>query len=648
MLRIGTAARSPLRPLFHLATTGRRQSLLAVALGGLLSIPAGALPATVPVSTTAGPVVTYPSYPANAPATGPFHVVGNRIENGAGQPFFVHGVDRPSLEWSCSGQAVSGAPGIPASDFSTMHSSWHANAVRISLNQDFWLSSAGMTVAPSSNCPNYISTVKNVVANVEANHMVAILDLHWSDRGNLMGTPGQQQMPDQNSITFWRSVASTFSSNAGVMFELYNEPHDVSWSVWRNGGTVTAPSGSTYQAAGMQQLLDAVRGAGASNVVLAGGLNWAYDLSGVLNGSALSGTNVAYATHPYAFKSGTNPSAWQAAFGQVAESHPVVATEFGDTSSTVTPYDSQILSFFDSHGIGYTGWAWWNGGNNFPSLISNANGQCYLGGCNTKADMTALAAGSERVTVPTLTFASNPPSAPAPPQTPIAHTVTTTPVSISGSVGTTPNWSVAWGGRSISTTPISTGAVIGLHSAGYGAISSGSEPLNGLAPGDTVNFVLGNFTGDPVQVIPFGWARSWTVHFAAAQTVSPGWSSMTWTVPAMSSGLGQIGLQVNNGAGYVAQLELSHVTFSAPAAPAVTWTMPSTGKSITWNFVSPTWNGYQGWSQSWDTPDNSSPTYLTNWGWLWPWVLPSGTHRVILTFFTNGHAASVSSPTFGI
>ena len=34
-----------------------------------------------------------------------------------------------------------------------------------------------------------------------------------------------------------------------ILFELYNEPHDVSWAIWRNGGGV-----SDFVAVGMQAL----------------------------------------------------------------------------------------------------------------------------------------------------------------------------------------------------------------------------------------------------------------------------------------------------------------------------------------------------------------------------------------------------------
>jgi hypothetical protein len=51
----------------------------------------------------------------------------------------------------------------------------------------------------------------------------------------------------------------------------------VSWEVWLSGGD----TGEGWQGVGMQKLYDTVRAAGADNLVIVGGLDWAYDLSGV-------------------------------------------------------------------------------------------------------------------------------------------------------------------------------------------------------------------------------------------------------------------------------------------------------------------------------------------------------------------------------
>ena len=57
-----------------------------------------------------------------------------------------------------------------------------------------------------------------------------------------------------------------------------------------------------YEAVGMQEMLDAVRSTGAKNVVIAGGLAFAYDFDGILEGRQLkdpTGNGVIYANHAY-------------------------------------------------------------------------------------------------------------------------------------------------------------------------------------------------------------------------------------------------------------------------------------------------------------------------------------------------------------
>src|SRR5438067_2300489 len=64
--------------------------------------------------------------------------------------------------------------------------------------------------------------------------------------------------------------------NNGI-FDLYNEPHDISWTCWRNGGS--SCSGAPFSIAGMQTLVTTVRNTGATNILLLGGLAFSNDLS---------------------------------------------------------------------------------------------------------------------------------------------------------------------------------------------------------------------------------------------------------------------------------------------------------------------------------------------------------------------------------
>ena len=95
-----------------------------------------------------------------------------------------------------------------------------------------------------------------------------ILDLHWTHDGTTLAV-GQQPMPNRDhSIEFWQSCATYFKDFPMVIFDIFNEPYpnfqtvwyDDSWQCWKDGGSCP---GIGYQAAGMQDLIFAVRATGA-------------------------------------------------------------------------------------------------------------------------------------------------------------------------------------------------------------------------------------------------------------------------------------------------------------------------------------------------------------------------------------------------
>jgi hypothetical protein len=311
---------------------------------------------------------------------GGYYTNGATVCTAHGIPHLFHGVDRSAFEWDPAGQNVSLA------DFQAM-AGWHANVVRIPMNQDFWLTGAWLhNHLPTGafwslqEAQSYPSTIAQAVQWAEAAGLDVILDLHFSDQGNLgvtevdgsssqdsPGNSAQQQMADVNSVTFWKEVATMFKGDGRVLFELYNEPNGIGWSTWLNGGTEPG-----FPAVGMQQLYDTVRGTGADNVVIAGGLNWAFDLSGV-SASPIRGYNVMYATHTYWMND--TPAEWPTSFGYLAvgDIAPVIVTEFADGVAMCTgAWDTSLIQFADMNKISWTAWAWYPGGCvSFPSLISD-------------------------------------------------------------------------------------------------------------------------------------------------------------------------------------------------------------------------------------------------------------------------------------
>jgi aryl-phospho-beta-D-glucosidase BglC (GH1 family) len=123
-------------------------------------------------------------------------------------------------------------------------------------------------------------------------------------------------MPNtDHSITFWQQAASYFKNDKDVIFDLFNEPYPDrmsgsgnAWKCLRDGGSC---DGINFQVAGMQALLNAVRSAGANNVVMIGGLTWANDLSQWLQYVPNDPQNqIAASAHLYNFNGCNNPNCW--------------------------------------------------------------------------------------------------------------------------------------------------------------------------------------------------------------------------------------------------------------------------------------------------------------------------------------------------
>jgi hypothetical protein len=249
------------------------------------------------------------------------HVEGTRLVTGQGHEVRLQGLNLPSLEWSATGEHLLQSLPVAVTE-------WRANVIRLPLAQDRWF---GKTRSQEDGGKAYRELVDQLVDYCSSHGAYIVVDLHWSDAGVWGRNIQQKKMPDTNSLAFWQDAAKRYANRSAVLFDLYNEPHDVSWQVWRDGGMVTETNrrGETlvYQSPGMQSLLDTVRQTGAKNVVVAGGLDWAYDLTGLLNGFALEekgGRGIIYAAHIYPSKRD-----WNGKVGRAAEKYPVFVGEVG-------------------------------------------------------------------------------------------------------------------------------------------------------------------------------------------------------------------------------------------------------------------------------------------------------------------------------
>jgi hypothetical protein len=292
---------------------------------------------------------------------------------------------------------------------------WNVNAVRVPLNEDCWLGINGVATAYGGT--NYQSAIEGWVNLITQNGMVAIVDLHWTAPGSTLANSQAPMADADHSVTFWSQVGKTFAGNGSVIFDLFNEPFITDWSCWVSGGACATQNGATYTTAGMAALLQAVRNAGAQNVVIMGGLSyssdmsqWATSVNGIpslaapLNGISIA--NVAASWHAYDFNSeqsgcpsqyngysasltcnsGQTTATNTSATSVLAAGFPLIIGEAGisaySTSSAASFSSTQItdiegwfdnlLDWAETEGQSYLAWSW--NTDTTPVLITDYTG----------------------------------------------------------------------------------------------------------------------------------------------------------------------------------------------------------------------------------------------------------------------------------
>jgi hypothetical protein len=276
------------------------------------------------------------------------------------------------------------------------------NTVRFPLNEASWLNytcydsgsgaSAKLYTRASGGAyiPDpgsvYQATVRKAVADATAAGLYVILVDFWGTPNNDTGRPlcpiGQPGFANaDHSLAFWKSVADTFKGNPAVIFELFNEPFGANvyndWVVQTGSNTynpgpdaITLRDGGAYspfltqnntagnamvtvnqtwQVAGMQALLNTVRGEGATNVVLTSPIGWAGEIETWLASRPTDPIGqLGVAWHVYGYRKGQDPP-----LRVLAAGYPILITE---------TYGLEAIGGYKwaaSQGIGYA-WCCWN------------------------------------------------------------------------------------------------------------------------------------------------------------------------------------------------------------------------------------------------------------------------------------------------
>ncbi|OZG71133.1 endoglucanase [Hahella sp. CCB-MM4] len=255
-------------------------------------------------------------------AVPPLSVQGNKVVSG-GQQVSLGG---NSLFWSNNGWGGerfynSGAVGAIRND-------WNASIVRAAMGVD---ENGGYLQDKEGNRNRVITAVDAAIAN----DMYVIIDWH-SHRAH------QYQ---NEAIAFFQDMAHRYGDKNNVIYEIYNEPLDVSWS-----GTIKPYA---------EAVIDAIRQIDPDNLIIVGTRNWSQEVEEA-SWDPIQRNNIAYTLHFYA---GTHKQ-WlrDKAVNAMNNGIALFVTEWGtvDASGDGSVNEGETWAWVDfmrDHGLSHANWA---------------------------------------------------------------------------------------------------------------------------------------------------------------------------------------------------------------------------------------------------------------------------------------------------
>lgn len=256
---------------------------------------------------------------------------------------------------------------------------WGADTVRFQIGQP--------ELDPQSSLytTSFVTQVQAAVAQARTLGLNVILSV--TDAATT-GESSPAALPDAGTTRAWTTLMTIANGDQGILFELFNEPSlsstPTNWVSWQTA---------------YQNLITAIRGTGATNVLLADGLEG--------GGSTFAGApllndslgQTGYAVEPWFFTNYHTTSAYDTAFGNLAATNVVVATawstlnggSYSEYCGPTTPADSQtLLNYLLTKKIGVTGFAFDDPGygatlNVIGTIVQDLNGtpSTFAGGMLT-------------------------------------------------------------------------------------------------------------------------------------------------------------------------------------------------------------------------------------------------------------------------
>ncbi|MBN1699997.1 MAG: cellulase family glycosylhydrolase [Spirochaetales bacterium] len=340
--------------------------------------PPGALPTSTPP----------PGYVSAVSRFGSLQVSGTQLSDQNGNPVRLKGMCSHGLQW------------FPFMKEHTIHNlvyDWNIQVIRPAMyiedykNGDYW---GGYIAQPEYMKNKLIEMIDDAL---DAGIYI-LIDWHiHNDPTNFTS----------ESLAFFEEMAADYGSYPNIIYEICNEPENVSWSTVKSYATVIIP---------------AIRAIDPDNIIIVGTQNWCQDLDVAADDPLTGYTNIMYALHFYA---GTHyQSIRDKADYALNSGLPVIVSEWGTSDSTggsngVTyfPESDVWVDWMNQRNLTWINWNFSNKSESSAALKADAN----IGGPWDDADLTASG-----LYIKTLMLSDDPEPTPTP-TTPPEPTSTTPP-----------------------------------------------------------------------------------------------------------------------------------------------------------------------------------------------------------------------------
>ncbi|MEV0677546.1 glycoside hydrolase family 5 protein [Actinosynnema sp. NPDC050436] len=297
---------------------------IALALAATLVLP-GALAG----AAQAAPAPAAAALPPGSPAAvnGQLKVCGVKLCNAHGKPIQLRGMSTHGIQWYS--QCVKSA------SLDALADDWKADVLRISL----YVQEDGYETNPRK----FTDMVHGYIEEATKRGMYALVDWHQLD-------PGDPNYNLSRAKTFFKEIAQRHKNKTNIIYDIANEPNEVSWSKVKSYA---------------EKVIPVIRGEDSDGLVLVGTNGWSTfghsdgdDPQDVVK-NKVSASNVMYTFHFYA---GEHGSDYLNVLSKVSDQLPVFVTEFGtqkasgDGSNNFT----QSQKYIDLMNAKKISWVNWN------------------------------------------------------------------------------------------------------------------------------------------------------------------------------------------------------------------------------------------------------------------------------------------------